>query len=181
MHQDVLGASSAPEQTTRTLWLYGLAGSGKSTLSTTIANIFNELGQLGAFLFFDRDVTERSDPTMFVMTLAYQLASSDPKIGAHVRAVVEKNSNILLSSLALQFQRLILDPLSSVCDPIAQIIIVIDALDECGTAQGRSSLLDILTNGFSKLPSYVRTIVLSRVEIDDGLQCFAIPTPYSHP
>jgi len=44
-------------------WLHGLAGSGKSTLATTIANILCESGQLGAFLFFDHNVAERSDPT----------------------------------------------------------------------------------------------------------------------
>ena len=45
-------------------WLHGLAGSGKSTLMTTISHIFMELGQLGAFLFFDRDSSERNHPKM---------------------------------------------------------------------------------------------------------------------
>lgn len=33
------------------LWLHGLAGVGKSTLSTTIANRFRTARRLGAFLF----------------------------------------------------------------------------------------------------------------------------------
>src|ERR1700734_1487699 len=41
------------------LWIHGLAGSGKSTLSTTVANYFLERGCLGAFLFFNRDFGER--------------------------------------------------------------------------------------------------------------------------
>jgi len=73
-----------------TLWLYGLAGSGKSTLSTTIANIFNDSGQLGAFLFFERDVAERSDPTIVIRTLAHQLAASNPALGEAIRSVVEQ-------------------------------------------------------------------------------------------
>src|SRR5882762_8838366 len=72
----------------RMLWVYGLAGSGKSTLSTTIANIFRDSGQLGAFLFFDRDVTERSDPMRVVKTLAHQLATFDPSIRAAIRTAV---------------------------------------------------------------------------------------------
>jgi energy-coupling factor transporter ATP-binding protein EcfA2 len=63
------------------LWLHGLAGSGKSTLSTTIASIFRSSSQLGAFIFFNRDVTERSDPTSIIRTLAYQLGSSSVNIG----------------------------------------------------------------------------------------------------
>ncbi|KIM76734.1 hypothetical protein PILCRDRAFT_640905 [Piloderma croceum F 1598] len=61
----------------RMLWIHGPAGSGKSTLSTTIANLFRDSGQLGAFLFFDRDITERSDPMTVVRTLAHQLGTSD--------------------------------------------------------------------------------------------------------
>jgi energy-coupling factor transporter ATP-binding protein EcfA2 len=93
------------------LWLHGLAGSGKSTLSTTIASIFRSSSQLGAFIFFNRDVTERSDPTSIIRTLAYQLGSSSANIGGAICAVVERNSNILISPLAYQFDKLILDPL----------------------------------------------------------------------
>jgi polynucleotide 5'-kinase involved in rRNA processing len=38
--------------------LYGLAGAGKSTLSTTFANRCRNTGRLGAFLFFNRDGEE---------------------------------------------------------------------------------------------------------------------------
>ena len=44
------------------LWIHGFAGSGKSTLATTIANFFRDRGRLGAFLFFDRDVSESKIP-----------------------------------------------------------------------------------------------------------------------
>ena len=148
------------------LWIHGLAGSGKSTLSNTIASVSGHSGQLGAFLFFDRDVTERSDPAMVIRTLAHQLGSSDPRLGAAIRAIIEKNSNILLSPLALQFQRLIFDPLASFDDPISPIVVVLDALDECGTAEERGTLLEVLANDFGRLPLYIRTIVTSRAEID---------------
>lgn len=53
------------------LWVHGLAGSGKSTLSTTVASRLREMGHLGAFLFFDRDVDERSNPSLVVRTMAH--------------------------------------------------------------------------------------------------------------
>jgi hypothetical protein len=149
------------------LWLHGLAGSGKSTLATTITNTFRESNILGAFLFFDRDITERSDPTTVIRTLAHQLASSNPHLGEAIRAVVEKNSNISMSPLRLQYQKLIYDPLSATMDSVdLRIVLVLDALDECGTAEGRESLLAVLANSFVHLPSSIRTIITSRAEID---------------
>jgi hypothetical protein len=113
------------------LWLHGLAGSGKSALSTTIASTFRELGQLGAFLFFDRHVAERSDPTTVIRTLAHQLGASIPEIGTAICAAVERNSTITISSLQHQFNWLIRDILAITSQTI---VIVLDALDECGTA-----------------------------------------------
>ena len=73
----------------RVLWLNGLAGSGKSTLSTTIALTMRDLHLLGAFFFFDRDIPERNAPTL-IRTLAYQLALFDVSIGAEVSRIAER-------------------------------------------------------------------------------------------
>ena len=54
----------------KVLWLYGLAGTGKSTLSTTIAQIMHSLRRLGAFFFFNRDIPQRDFATL-IRTLAY--------------------------------------------------------------------------------------------------------------
>lgn len=148
------------------LWVHGLAGSGKSTLSTTIASNFGDSERLGAFLFFDRDVSERSDPTVVIRTLAHQLGCSDPELGEAIRTVIDRNPNIVMSPLPLQFTKLILGPALSLAARSLPVIIVIDALDECGTATTRSSLLELLTNDFENLPPYIRTIVMSRAEID---------------
>jgi energy-coupling factor transporter ATP-binding protein EcfA2 len=148
------------------LWLFGVAGSGKSTLSTTIASILSDSGQLGAFLFFDRDVTERCDPRMVIRTLAYQLAASHPTLRIAIRTVIENNSNVLMLPLRLQFQRLILDPLLMITDTSRMIAVVLDALDECGTAGERKALLSVLSDGCIRLSPYIRIIVTSRPEID---------------
>lgn len=159
----------------RILWIYGVAGCGKSELSTTIARFFGDpdKGQLGAFIFFDRDFTERSDPAIVVRTLAYQLASYHPSIGLVIRAAIQNNPNISLSPLSRQFERLILDPISAVDLRSKHIIIIIDALDECGTPDERGDFLDVLVEQFAHLPSEIRCIVTSRAETDirDALTC----------
>jgi hypothetical protein len=158
-------AQEEPTNQQKILWVNGVAGSGKSTLTTKIASVLCKYGYLGAFLFFDRDVTERNDPTVVIRTLAYQLASSDPVIGTAIRSVVERNSNIAMSPLALQFQKLILEPLSAIKFR-RKTVIVLDSLNECGTADERRSLLEVLTNDFTRLPSFIYTIVTSRPDID---------------
>ena len=47
----------------KVLWVYGLAGTGKSTLSTTIAQIMRRLNRLDAFFFFNRDIPQRNSTT----------------------------------------------------------------------------------------------------------------------
>ena len=162
------------------LWVHGLAGSGKSTLSTTIANLLRNDKQLGAFLFFDRDVTERSDPTVVIRTLAYQLASSNQRIRAAICAVLEEDSNISLSALSRQFRKLIVEPISTIANYRPTIVIILDALDECGAPANRRALLDVVAKEFAVLPSYFRTIVTSRAESDiyDALNFPSHVLPY---
>jgi hypothetical protein len=147
-------------------WVHGLAGSGKSTLSTTIANISRDSKHLGAFLFFDRDVTERSDPARVIRTLAHQLGTSYPRIGDAMRSIIQKHPNILMSPLDRQFQMLILDPLSALTLQSPTIVIVLDALDECGVLGERDALLTVLAQNFNNLPFFIRTVITSRAEID---------------
>src|SRR6202451_1446564 len=148
------------------LWLHGLAGSGKSTLSTTVANMLRESGQLGAFLFFDRDVTERSDPTNVIRTLAYQLGLCNPEICAAITAVIENTPSISMSPLRLQFMKLIVQPLSTISPAAAPLVPVLDALDECGNAKQRRSLLALLAAESPKLPATLRIFITSRPEHD---------------
>ncbi|KAJ7209403.1 hypothetical protein C8J57DRAFT_1484281 [Mycena rebaudengoi] len=53
---------TVPSDSANILWLSGVAGSGKSTISTTISESFRAVDRLGAFLFFDRNDRARSHP-----------------------------------------------------------------------------------------------------------------------
>jgi hypothetical protein len=156
--------NSSPDQ--NILWLFGVTGSGKSALSTTIANYFRELGRLGAFLFFDRDVTERSDPSAVIRTLAYQLGTFDDQF---LRALSYAKSTISWQwPLQIQVEKLLIKPLSTVKDVAEQgpVVLVIDALDECGSAKTRKPLLNILATELVKLPPNFRIVITSRAERD---------------
>jgi len=90
----------------RVLWLYGVAGSGKSTIATTIAWMMRELHRLGAFFFFDRDIPERNAATL-IRTLAYQLALFDAQIGDEMSRIVESIPLIAERPLDFQFANLL--------------------------------------------------------------------------
>jgi hypothetical protein len=149
----------------RMLWLHGLAGSGKSVISTTIANTFRDSEQMGAFLFFDRNVAERNNPMMVIRTLAHQLATFNPVWGAAITAAVKRHPNVLMLPLRDQFQELVLEPLLQEHTP-TPIVIILDGLDKCGTPDERQALISVLTRGSLKLPSTIRTIVTSRAQSD---------------
>ena len=142
------------------LWLYGLAGVGKSTLMNTIVEMMRKRRRLGAFFFFDRDVPERNAATL-IRTLAYQLGRFDDRIGTKLSQAIKCNPNIAQMSLDSQFANL----LSALCsiewskDPI---VLVIDALDECGTEHDRTFLMQALSRGFHTLPPFIRVLVTSR-------------------
>jgi hypothetical protein len=50
--------------------------------------------------------------------------------------------------------------------PGPPIVLLLDALDECGSAEDRRVLRDILATESIQLPSFVRIIVTSRAEHD---------------
>jgi hypothetical protein len=59
-------------------WLNGSAGSGKSAISRTIANLCEGSNRLGASFFFLRGAGRRSTIARFISTLAHDLAFSFP-------------------------------------------------------------------------------------------------------
>jgi hypothetical protein len=161
-------ATSPSEHSTNIFWLYGVAGSGKSALSTTIANLFQEMRRLGAYIYFNRHIAERSDPSSVISTLAYQLGSFDHRIGHAIASAIDATPDIVQSPGPFQFLKLLVEPLKAL-DELAfegPIVVVLDALDECGSADDREELLQVLAQHSGELSSVFRFIVTSRPEYD---------------
>ena len=68
--------------------LYGGAGTGKSTIATTIAGAYRRKGQLGCHLFFTRG---RSNPNTALRTIAYHLAQYSPIIARSIDSELKKS------------------------------------------------------------------------------------------
>jgi hypothetical protein len=157
-----------PSEKQNVLWLHGLAGSGKSSISTTVAEYFREMDRLGCFIFFDRNDPNHNDPNAVIRTIVYRLASFDVRIRSTICAVIQRNGSVIEAPIRKQFSELLLDPLKTIgSQPMeGPIIIVVDALDECGDAKSRKNLLALLATELIKLPSAFRFIITSRAESD---------------
>ena len=136
---EIIDWATNPSCEQNVLWYHGLAGSGKSTISTTIANTFRELHRLGAFIFFDRAHPEQSHPSKVIRTLAYKLGSFDQRIGAAIYTAIDNLPSVNDASPRVQFIKLIAESLATLTDILAEgpVVLVFDAIDECGNPEER--------------------------------------------
>ncbi|KAJ7093772.1 WD40 repeat-like protein [Mycena epipterygia] len=164
---DITGWVTVPSNSGNVLWLSGVAGSGKSTISTTVSESFRAVDRLGAFLFFDRDDSSRSHPGAVIRTIAYKLALSNHHIGSTISDVIHRDPAVVDAPIRTQFKALLLDPLTSAEQHLqGPILIILDALDECGDPRSRAALLSLLADEFPKLPRLFRLFITSRREPD---------------
>jgi WD40 repeat protein len=152
----------------RIFWLCGKAGTGKSTISRTIAQKLDDDGLLGASFFFKRGRADRSHAKLLFPTIARQLADLFPDIAHAIAASLDQDSLLCDRYLITQFERLLLQPLQSVDTssiPSAVVVLVIDALDECDNSESiRTSLL--LLSRVEAITSFrLRIFVTSRPEL----------------
>ncbi|KAJ7499989.1 WD40-repeat-containing domain protein [Mycena latifolia] len=126
-----------------------------------MAEVFERMGRLGSFVFFNRDVKERSESSRMIRTIAYHLARHRKDIAVAIRSSMEQHSHIINSGLDLQFQRLLVEPLIKL-QLRDHLVIIIDALDEGGNGLSQDAFLTALSSGLRRLPNYVRVMVTSR-------------------
>ncbi|KAL2801721.1 hypothetical protein BJX63DRAFT_438558 [Aspergillus granulosus] len=113
-------------------WLKGGAGTGKSTISRTIARQLNDKRLLAASFFFRRGEEGRNTAKWLFSTLARQLAITVPELGPEIQKAVETDPYISGKAPAEQFNKLLLQPLINLdLGRTVTLVAVIDALDEC--------------------------------------------------
>ena len=138
------------EQDQQVFWLNGLAGTGKSTISQTFAEMCFADGWLGASFFCSRDFEDRSNLHMIFPTLAFQLAYQYSQFRKELLQVLRANPDVGQESLCSQMEKLIIDPLKTTQIPT---LIIIDALDECKDEEPASAILSILSRYVDQIPN----------------------------
>jgi hypothetical protein len=125
-----------------------MAGTGKSTISRTVAQNFADKGDLGASFFFKRGEGDRGHAGLFITTIATQLVQKLPSLAPHVQNAIEADPAISRKALKQQFETLVLQPLGKLrTDPqkSSRIVIVIDALDECDREEDVRIIIRLLS------------------------------------
>lgn len=112
-------------------WLNGMAGTGKSTISRTVAESLKDKGLLGASFFFKKGEADRGNARRFISTIARQLMASHPHLASGMLGAIRNDARLSSKALHQQFDKLLLQPLSEGEQYETTSVVVIDALDEC--------------------------------------------------
>lgn len=153
-------------------WLNGMAGTGKSTISRTVAQSFSDKGDLGASFFFKRGERHRGNAAQLFTTIASQLVAKEPSLAPYVRAAIEADPTIVSKALRQQFEQLILEPLRNMkhsSDTKRTIVLVVDALDECERDEDIRAIIYLLSQGNTLSSVQLRAFVTSRPELSAQL------------
>ena len=149
------------EQDHRVFWLNGLAGTGKSTIAQTFAEITFADGDLGASFFCSRDFEDRSNLQTIFPTLAFQLAYRYPLFREQLLRVLRANPGVGRDSLCSQMEEVIVGPLMATR---IRTLIIIDALDECKDEEPASAILSVLSRYIDRIPR-VKFFITGRPEL----------------
>ncbi|KAL4990294.1 hypothetical protein BDW68DRAFT_45139 [Aspergillus falconensis] len=144
--QKIMEWATSPSQK-GIFWLKGMAGTGKSTISRTVARSLKNTNCLGASFFFKRGEGDRGNAKKFFPTLTRQLILWNSELMSGVQKALHHDPDIASKSLREQFEKLLLQPLLSL-DQLSQqprtAVVVIDALDECEHDQDIQNIIRLL-------------------------------------
>ncbi|KAH7020805.1 uncharacterized protein B0I36DRAFT_218298, partial [Microdochium trichocladiopsis] len=144
-------------------WLKGMAGTGKSTVSRTIAQRFDK-GMLAGSFFFKRGEIDRGNATKFFTTLAAHFAIRVPHVRRLARSALDADPRLPSKGLREQFKRLIWQPLTQLQDS-QTFIIVIDALDECDRDEDIGVIIYLVARAKTLRHVRLRVFLTSRPEL----------------
>jgi hypothetical protein len=144
-------------------WINGMAGTGKTTIMTSLCASLEKKHQLGASFFCTRLIPVCRNVKYILPTVAYQLARFSGPFKAAFVQVLEQDPDVHTKLPQVQFQKMILEPLQKVKDSLpATVLVAIDALDECEDENGVEQILEVLLENTLKLP--IKFLVSSRPE-----------------
>ena len=148
-------------------WLNGLAGTGKSTISRTVARNYFDRQQLGASFFFSKGGGDVGHAGKFVSTIAAQLAGNIPTLRQHVSDAISQRPDIVTMALKDQWQHLVLGPLSKIVrsNLLTSFVVVVDALDECDDDLDIRVIIELLRDLSTVKQIRLLVLLTSRPEV----------------
>ncbi|KAH8802341.1 quinon protein alcohol dehydrogenase-like superfamily, partial [Flagelloscypha sp. PMI_526] len=118
-------------------WIFGLAGTGKSTIAQSVCEILKREGILASSYFCSIQLDSK-DSKRIVPTLAYHLATRFPAFAGRLASTLRDDPERAVSRVSDQFRDLLCAPWNCFSREAAHqhlCIVVIDALDECDNGE----------------------------------------------
>ncbi|KAG8724872.1 hypothetical protein FRC09_012783, partial [Ceratobasidium sp. 395] len=154
-------------------WLNGMAGTGKTTIAYSLCEQLEKVDKLTATFFCSRMLPECCDVNRIVSTIAYQLSLFSYPFRHAISTAFEEDPGLHQHAIVQQFENLIASPLRKVRHTLpADLIIVIDALDECDDADDVGRLLSAILEADLPMKLFVtsrpESHILNQMEAEQG-------------
>jgi hypothetical protein len=162
-------------------WLRGLAGTGKTTIARSVADLAEQQGLLGGSFFFSRTDVARQRAGAVLPTIAYQLAKWRPELRHPLCDAINSDREIAERMMQEQARCLFVQALSHTTSPVPRAVLVMDALDECekiGDCEG-GRLVPLLVGCLRQLPFSLKVFITSRDEPSITQMFDALPVQHS--
>ncbi|CAE6502655.1 unnamed protein product [Rhizoctonia solani] len=144
-------------------WMNGMAGTGKTTIASSLCVTLEARKQLAASFFCTRTWPGCRAAERIVPTIAYQFARFSIPFRSALCKVLDEYPDIGTKNISSQFNRLLMQPLVEVKDKLPDnLVIIVDALDECNDPGIVERFLYLLFHSIADLP--IKFYVTSRPE-----------------
>lgn len=148
------------------LWLTGVPGSGKSSITASVTSNFEDAGLLWAQFFVSRNDASTANPKSIFPSIALQLAHKSPAVGHVLHNTLKEKPTLANYISDYQALKLFVEPIKVASNLSSlPIVVVIDALDECDTTH-LSETAEVISKLIIDLPHNAKVFISSRVEDD---------------
>ena len=149
----------------RVLIITGNAGMGKSVIAAQLCSKMKGRQLLGGMHFCQHNNQRRRKPALMLQSLARHLCDNLPGFKDILTGQLTSLNTTDLSNMNVEelFTHVLQEPTNMMADPEVNILLVVDALDEC-ECEGRNELLDVIKTQFHKLPSWIKFVITGRPE-----------------
>ena len=147
----------------RVLIITGNAGMGKSVIVAQLCHNMKERSVLGGMHFCQHNNQRRRKPELMVQSLARHLCDNLPGFKDVLTGQLACLNTTDLTTMNMEelFTHVLQETTNMMADPGMNILLVVDAVDEC-EHQGRNELFDMIRTQFHKLPSWIKFVITGR-------------------
>ena len=158
------------------MWMYGGAGTGKTALLLTFADLCKRYGRAIAAFFASNRITNCGDGDRIIATLAIQLMQSFPSTRYYIDKAIREDPLLFSKGRQVQMKALFVEPIQRIATMTRLLktvtfgymsyptLVVIDGLDEITGKDVQSDIIRIIGDIMKGIRLPIRLLVASRPE-----------------